>query len=70
MIPYSTAMIDSLETVGHNIAQNLDLNKLLTTFQMDRPKSVRNIPKWNLSVLLNELTLKDVEMKYVKQPSC
>ena len=27
-----------------------------TSFHRDRPKSSRNLPKWNLSVLLNELT--------------
>ena len=33
-----------------------DFNRLLSSFHSDRPKSSRNLPKWNLSVVLNELT--------------
>ena len=38
------------------IAHNADLHRLLSSFHRDRPKSSRNLPKWNLSVVLNELT--------------
>ena len=33
-----------------------DLHRLLSSFHRDRPKSSRNLPKWNLSVVLTELT--------------
>ena len=35
--------------MGHHISQGSDLHRLLS-------KSSRNLPKWNLSVVLNELT--------------
>ena len=40
---------------------------------MDHPKSSRNLPKWNLSVVLNELTkapfepMKDTDFKHLPQ---
>ena len=53
---YSTASVDTLGPAGHHIAQSSDLHRLLSSFHRDRPKSYRNLPKWNLSVVLNELT--------------
>ena len=50
---YRTAIVDTLGPTGQH---NEDLHKLLTSFHRDRPKSSRNLPKWNLSVVLNELT--------------
>ena len=44
--------------------------RLLSSFHRDRPKSSRNLPKWNLSVVLNELTkepfepMKDTNLKH------
>ena len=35
--------------------QSSDLNMLLSSFHRDCPKSSRNLPKWNISVVLNEL---------------
>ena len=55
---YKTAILDSLGPAGLHIAQSADLNRLLSSFHRDRPESARNIPKWNLSVVLNELTKK------------
>ena len=51
-----TAIVDTLGPAGHHISQSSDLNRLLSSFHRDRPKSSRNLPKWNLSVVLNELT--------------
>ena len=40
-------------------------------FHRDRPKSSRNVPEWNLSVVLNELTkahfepMKDTDLKHL-----
>ena len=58
---YRTAILDYLGPTGLHIAQSTDLNKLLASFHQDRPKATRNIPKWNLSVVLNELTKKPFE---------
>ena len=44
---------------------------LLSSFHRDHPKSSRNLPKWNLSVVLNELTkapfepMKDTDLKHL-----
>ena len=53
---YRTAIVDTLGPAGHHIAQSSDLHRLLSSFHRDRPKSSRNLPKWNLSVVFNELT--------------
>ena len=58
---YRTAILDYLGLTGLHIAQSTDLNRLLTSFHRDRPKATRNIPKWNLSVVLNKLTKKPFE---------
>ena len=58
---YRTAILDYLGPTGLHIAQSTDLNRLLASIHQDRPKATRNIPKWNLSVVLNELTKKPFE---------
>ena len=68
---YRTAILDTLGPMGQHIAHNEDLHRLLTRFHWDRPKSSRNLPKWNLSVVLNELTkapfesIKDTDLKHL-----
>ena len=68
---YRTAIVDTLGPVGHHIAQSSDLHRLLSSFHRDLPKSSRNLPKWNLSVFLNELTkapfepMKDTDLKHL-----
>ena len=67
---YRTAIVDTLRPTGQHIAHNPDLHRLLSSFHRDRPKSSRNLPKWNLSVL-NELTkapfepMKDTDLKHL-----
>ena len=67
---YRTTIVDTLGPAAHHIAHNADLQRLLTSFHRDRPKSSRNLPKWNLSVL-NELTkapfepMKDTDLKHL-----
>ena len=67
---YRTAIVDTLGPTGLHISQSSDLNRLLSSFHRDRPKSSRNLPKWNLSVVLNELTkapfepMKDTNLKH------
>ena len=68
---YRTAIVDTLGPAGLHISQSLVLNRLLSSFHRDRPKSSRNLPKWNLSVVLNELTkasfepIKDTNLKHL-----
>ena len=53
---YRTAIVDTLGPMAQHIAHDADLHRLLSSFHRGRPKSSRNLPKWNLSVVLNELT--------------
>ena len=68
---YRTAIVDTLGPAGHHISQSSDLNRLLSSFHRDLPKSSRNLPKWNLSVVRNELTkalfepMKDTDLKHL-----
>ena len=68
---YRSAIVDTLGPMAHHIAHNADLHRLLSSFHRDCPKSSRNLPKWNLSVVLNELTnapfesMKDTDLKHL-----
>ena len=68
---YRTAIVDTLSPTGQHIAHNTDLHRFLSSFHRDRPKSSRNLPHWNLSVVLNELTkapfepMKDTDLKHL-----
>ena len=68
---YRTAIVDTLGPTAQHIAHNADLHRLLSSFHRDGPKSSRNLPKWNLSVVLNELTkapfepMKDSDLKHL-----
>ena len=68
---YRTVLVDTLGPVGLHISQSSDLNRLLSSFHSDHPKSSRNLPKWNLSGVLNELTkapfepMKDTDLKHL-----
>ena len=53
---YRMAIVDTLGPTELHISQSSDLNRLLSSFHRDHPKSSMNLPKWNLSVVLNELT--------------
>ena len=68
---YRTAIVDTLDPAGLHISQSSDLNRLLSSFHRDRPKSFRNLSKWKLSVVLNEFTeapfepMKDTDLKHL-----
>ena len=68
---YRMAIVETLGPAGRHFSQNSDLHRLLSSFHRDRPKSSRNFTKWNLSVVLNELTkapfepMKDTDLKYL-----
>ena len=53
---YRMAVGDTLGPTGCHISKGSDHKKLLSSFHRDCSKSSRNLPKWNLSVVLNELT--------------
>ena len=65
---YRTAIVD---TLGPNGPPYCTKFRLLSSFHRDRPKSSRNLPKWNLSVVLNELTkasfepMKNTDLKHL-----
>ena len=68
---YRTAIVDTLGPTGLHISQSSDLNRLLSSFHRDLPKSSRNLPKWNISVVVNELTkapfepMTDTDLKHL-----
>ena len=68
---YRTAIVDTLGPTAQHVAHNADLHRLLSSFHRDHPKSSRNLPKCNLSVVLNELTkapfepMKDTDLKHL-----
>ena len=68
---YRTAIVDTLCNMVTHWSQSLDLHRLLSSFHRDCPKSSRNLPEWNLSVVLNELTkvpfepMKDTDLKHL-----
>ena len=68
---YRTAIVDTLGPAVLHISQSSDLHRLLSSFHRDRPKSSRNLAKWNLSVVLNELikassgSMKDTDLKHL-----
>ena len=53
---YRTAIADTLGNTKQNISNNMDIARLIASFYRDKPKSSRNIPKWNLSVVLHILS--------------
>ena len=68
---YRTAIINTLVPAGHHISQSSDLNRSLSSFHRDHPTNSMNLPKWNLSVVLHELTkapfgpMKDTDLKHL-----
>ena len=68
---HRTAIVDNLCLTGLRISQSSDLHRLLSSFHRDRPKSSRNLAKWTLSVVLNELTkapfepMEDTDLKHL-----
>ena len=64
---YRTAIVDTLGPAGHHIAQSSDLHRLLSSFHRDRPKSSKNLPKWNLSVVLLLSILPHVGVKPIQR---
>ena len=66
---YRTAIADHLGPAGTEISHSFELNRLIASFHRDRPVKDRNIPSWDLSLVLLALTkppfepLKDAPLK-------
>ena len=53
---YKSAIVDKLGNSSLNISKDENLTRLLDSFHRDRPKGLRGIPSWNLSLVLHLLT--------------
>ena len=53
---YRSAIADKLTNSPINVSKDENLTRLLDSFQRDKPKGRRNIPSWNLSLVLHQLT--------------
>ena len=53
---YRSAIADKLGDFSLNISKDENLTRLLDSFHRDRPKGLRGIPSWNLSLVLHQLT--------------
>ena len=53
---YRTTIVETLGLAGLHFSQSLDLNRLLSSFPRDRPKSSRNLPNDTFAVMLSGLT--------------
>ena len=52
---YRSAIADKLGILPINISQDANLTRLLDIFHRDKPKGQREIPSWNLSLVLHQL---------------
>ena len=68
---YRPAIADTLGNVPLDISNNTELARLIASFHRDKPKSSRNLPKWDLSIVLHQLKqppfepLQEAPLKYV-----
>ena len=68
---YRTAIAETLGNVPLDISNNTELARLIASFHRDKPKSSRNLPKWDLSIVLHQLKqppfepLQEAPLKYV-----
>ena len=53
---YRTALADKLGSRGLNISNNTDIARLISSFHRDKPKCIRILPKWDLTLVLHQLT--------------
>lgn len=54
---YRTALADRLDASANlNVGSDLFLSRLLRSFFRDRPKTLRNLPPWNLNLVLHVLS--------------
>ena len=58
---YRSAIADALGSSGEVISKSRDLNRLLSSFERDRPRASKSIPSWDLSLVLLALTKEPFE---------
>ena len=56
IIGYRTAIADGLGSLGESVSNSRDLNRLIASFNRDKPRVDRGIPPWDLSLVLLALT--------------
>ena len=67
---YKSAIADTLGNAPLDISNIAVIARLLARFYKDKPKSSRNIPKWDLSLVLHQLNqppfepLEEASLKY------
>ena len=68
---YRSAIADRLGNSTINVSKDENLTRLLDSFHRDRPKGRRDIPSWNLSLVLHQLTkapfkpIKEASLKHL-----
>ena len=68
---YRTAIADTLGNAPLDISNNAEIARLIASFHRDKPKSSRNLPQWDLSLVLHQLKqppfepLEEAQIKYV-----
>ena len=68
---YRSAIANKLGNSPINISKDENLTRLLDSFHRDRPKGRREIPSWNLSLVLHQLTkapfepIKEASLKHL-----
>ena len=53
---YRTAIADKIGCDKVNFGKDKNLTRLLDSFHRDKPKGLRGVPSWNLSLVLHQLT--------------
>ena len=53
---YRTAIADKIACDKVNFGKDENLTRLLDSFHRDKPKGLRGVPSWNLSLVLHQLT--------------
>ena len=53
---YRTAIADKIGSDKVNFGKDENLTRLLDSFHRDKPKGLRGVPSWNLSLVLHQLT--------------
>ena len=53
---YMTAIADKIGSDKINIGKDENLTRLLDSFHRDKPKGLRGVPSWSLSLALHQLT--------------
>ena len=53
---YRTAIADKIGSDKVNFGKDKNLTRLLDSFHRDKPKGLRGVPGWNLSLVLHQLT--------------